>query len=203
MTADHDALLTDLADQLIPEAFHTPTRAELVAFEPIDLTRLPRPEAEVRFERWIDDRLLEALERAAYGAPLTLVTTSDGRLLRRYADCGCGGLECAVDAAQLELRAIGSPWLLAVALQRPRPRWAIDADVEELVAPDDLRWVAPWYAEARSRGVASVRAGMLLLEGEVVDDAVPVDPRELLATRLFRQLLLRHPARRRHPRRGR
>lgn len=204
-----EALLADVVDHLVPEAFERPTCAERVAREPLELCDLPAREAGTVFDRWVDDRLLEALERGAYASPLTIVSTSDGRLLRRYVDCGCGELTCATQTARAELASVAVPWVFAIDLVRPQPTWQVvtgpdgEVDEEVLVAPDDLRWSAPWFAEARGHGLATTRAGQLTLDGEVVLDAVRFAPRDHPITRHFHRLLFRHPARRRHPLRGR
>lgn len=201
---DPDAVLDDIIAHLVPEAFDRPTCAERVAREPVVLVDLPRRDAPAVFERWVDDRLLEALERGAYASPLTVVTTSDGHLLRRYVDCGCGQVPCAVEAARSEVHDIAQPWVFAADLVRPAPVWETvrgdDGQLEEvLTVPDDLTWYAPWFAEARGHGMVTTRAGVLALHGEVVVDTHRLPPRQHPVTRRFHRLLFRHPARRRFP----
>lgn len=203
-----EALLADVVDHLVPEAFDRPTCAERVAREPVALIDLPPRAAATVFDRWVDDRLLESLERGAYTSPLTVVTTSDGQLLRRFVDCGCGELTCATQAARDELWSIEQPWLLAIDLVRPAPGWEVvvgpDGQQEEgMVAPDGLRWRAPWFADARGHWLAATRAGLLRFDGEVVLDSVRFAPREHPVSRRFHRLLFRHPSRRQFPLRGR
>lgn len=197
----HDPVLADVVEHLVPEAFDLPTCAERVAREPVRLDHLPRELAWCAFERWVDDRLLEALERGAYESPLTVVVTSDGVLLRRYVDCGCGQLACAVEAARSEVHRLEAPWVFGADLVRPAPLSG-ELGADPNVADGDVGpgwWLAPWFAEVRTDGLAATAAGVLRLEGEVVVDQVRCRPRQHPTTKAFHRVLYRHPARRRHP----
>jgi hypothetical protein len=161
-----DAMLADFADHLVPEAFATPTLAHRVALEPVELTGLADDgDALLWFDRWVEARIVDALEGSwPHDPPLTVVYVSDGHLLRRYEECGCGYLDCATNPARDEVAALATPWVFAAHLPRPRPTWQVvtnehGAELDEvLVASAEIRWTVVWYAEARrSRGVADPR----------------------------------------------
>lgn len=206
--AADDPLLADIVEHLVPEAFATATCAERVALEPVRLGQERPGRAAARFERWVDDRLLEALERAAYEPAVGVVVVSDGTLLRRYVDCGCGDVTCAAVAAAVELWKVTAPWVFAADLARPAPRWTEVHDGDgrteaELLVPPEVPWAAPWFAEARGHGVADQRAGALAMVGEVVVDGRTLDPARCGLPRSVVELLRGHPSRRRNPRRRR
>ncbi len=206
-----DALLSDFAAHLVPEAFGSFTRADRVLLEPVDLsTATGDVDAAVWFDRWVVDRLEDALEAVfPDGHPWAVVYVSDGRVRRRYVDCGCGNLSCATNPATDEVFDVATPWLFAADLPRPAPVWQPLYDDEGvvvddiLVEPSEGRWRATWYAEARGRGVVASRAGIIHLDGAVVVDAERITPRDTMVTRDLHGILRGHPARRRHPLRGR
>ena len=167
-------------------------------------------QARSRFDRWIDARIEDALAASwPHDRPLVVAYTSDGQLLRRYDENGCGHLECVVGLVQQELAAIDTPWVFGAALPRPQPFWEIVYDedgneIDELLrAPSSSRWAATWYAEARGGGVADTLAGYVHLEHEEVTAAGPLHVRATTATRGFHRILYRHQARRHHPLRRR
>lgn len=201
-----DSFFARFAEHLIPEAFGRPTSADRVELEPDGLTAADPP----RFEAWLEGRLHEALTAAwPVEHPRAVVFLSDGVLCWRYEECGCGYLDCALRPAAEEAVAVDTPWVLGAWLPRPLPRWepVLDQDGNELheilVGPEDRRWLATWYAEGRGRGVATSRAGVISLDGEVATWCHEVPPRETPAGRQLHRILLRHPARRRHPLRRR
>ncbi len=208
-TLQHE-IFASFAEHLVPEAFATPTRAHRVFREtsgpaPTDGAR-SRGQARLRFDRWIDARLADALAASwPHDRPLVVAFTSDGQLLRRYDENGCGHLDCVVGLVQREVAAIDTPWVFGADLPRPQPWWDMELDEDGNEAGQVLRppststWTATWYAEARGGGVADTVAGMLHLDGEEVTSAVPLHVRASWATREFHRMLYRHPARRLHP----
>ncbi len=212
-TFQHE-IFASFADHLVPEAFARPTRAYRVTLEtsgPVHADRTPaRAQARARFGSWIDARILDALAASwPHDRPLVVAFTSDGQLLRRYDENGCGHLDCVVGLVQREVAAIDTPWVFGADLPRPQPWWdmGFDEDGNEtgqvLRPPSDSTWTATWYAEARGGGVADTFAGYLHLDGEEVTSAGPLHVRATAATREFHRMLYRPPARRLHPLRRR
>lgn len=208
-TIQHEFFAT-FAEHLVPEAFDTPTRAHRVTRE----TSGPMPtdgfQARARLDHWIGARLQDALAASwPHDKPLVVAFTSDGRLLRRYDENGCGHLDCVVELVQQEVAAIDAPWVFGAALPRPQHSWemVLDEDGNEvdefLCPPSTSTWTATWYAEARGGGVADTSAGYLHLDGEDITSAGPLDVRASTAAREFHRMLYRHPARRLHPLRRR
>jgi hypothetical protein len=213
-TVDDDTIqhevFASFAEHLVPEAFATPTRAYRVTCETSGPAPADRAQARARFDRWIDDRIEDALAASwPHDRPLVVAYTSDGHLLRRYDENGCGHLDCVVGLVQTEVAAIDTPWVFGAALPRPQPflemRYDEDGNevAEVLRQPSTCSWTATWYAEARGRGVADTFAGELHLHGEVVTSAGPLHVRASAGTREFHRMLHRHPARRLHPLRRR
>ena len=213
-TVDDDTLqhevFASFAEHLVPEAFASPTRAYRVTLETTGPAPADRAQARARFHRWIDDRIEDALAASwPHDRPLVVAYTSDGHLLRRYDENGCGHLDCVVDLVQTEVAAIDTPWVFGAALPRPQPflEMMYDEDgnevAEVLRQPSTSCWTATWYAEARGRGVADTFAGELHLDTQVVTSAGPLHVRATAATREFHRMLYRHPARRLHPLRRR
>lgn len=213
-TMDDDTIthefFASFAEHLVPEAFTTPTRAHRVTLEFAGPIGTAGPEARTRFDRWIDARVEDALAASwPHDRPLVVAFTSDGHLLRRYDEDGCGQLDWLVTLVRREVAAIDTPWVFGAALPRPQPSWEMVYDedgneVDEVLRPPSTSvWTATWYAEARGGGVADTVAGYLHLDGEEVVAAGPLDVRATTATREFHRMLYRHPARRLHPlRRG-
>ena len=207
-------IFASFAEHLVPEAFATPTRAHRVFREtsgpaPADAGWAPA-QARARFDRWIDARIADALAASwPHDRPLVVAFTSDGHLLRRYDENGCGHLDCVVALVQREVVAIDTPWVFGAALPRPQPWWDIVEDedgneVEQVLRPPSTtNWTATWYAEARGGGVAATYAGCLDLDGEEVISAAALPVRARAETREFHRMLYRHPARRLHPLRRR
>lgn len=202
-----DAALAEFADHLVPEAFELPTRAHRVSLEPFDLRALAvDPDADGWFAWWVEERIHDALDASwPHDRPLAVAFTSDGYLLRRYDECGCGYRDCATGAASAEVGWTETPWVFVADLPRPRPTWQVvtDEDGDEvdevLVDPVSRRWGLTWFAEARGRGVARTRAGVVTLLGEQVESVRPLAVRGSPITREFHRLLFRHPARKRYP----
>jgi hypothetical protein len=222
VTVDDDTiqhqLFASFAEHLVPEAFATPTRAYRVTREasgpaPTDGAQAgaqARAQARARFDRWVDARIVDALAASwPHDRPLVVAFTSDGQLLRRYDENGCGHLDCVVGLVQREVAAIDTPWVFGAALPRPQPflEMLFDEDDNELGEvlrqPPTSTWTATWYAEARGGGVADSRAGFLHLDAEEVTSAGTLHVRATGATREFHRMLYRHPARRLHPLRRR
>lgn len=208
-TITHE-IFASFAEHLVPEAFATPTRAHRVTLETGGPMRTGGSEPRKRFDRWIDARIEDALAASwPHDRPLVVAFTSDGRLLRRYDENGCGHLDCVVALVQVEVAVIDTPWVFGAALPRPQPYWetVLDEDGNEidevLRPPASSEWTAIWYAEARGGGVADTFAGYLRLDGEQVTSAGPLDARGTAATRELHRMLYRHPARRLHPLRRR
>lgn len=213
-TVDDDTIQHEIfarfAEHLVPEAFATRTRAHRVTRETAGPGYLGGVEARTRFDRWIDARTEDALAASwPHDRPLVVAFTSDGQLLRRYDENGCGHLECVVALVQQEVVAIDTPWVFGAALPRPQPFWEVVYDedgneIDEVLRPPaSSSWAATWYAEARGGGVADTFAGYLHLDGEEVTAAGPLHVRAATASRGFHRMLYGHPARRRHPLRRR
>ena len=191
------------AQQLTPEAFQTANTAYAVTPEPDGLTEgLPRDEAQVRFAAWVDQRLDDGLTACGIDSwPTFLVYGADGRLLRRWDDCGCGRLACVMDV-RAELRELISPWIVAMELRRPQLLLPDpDRPGGSLVTAPGLprHWYAGWYAEGRGRGVATQMAGWIHMRGDHELDLFGCSVRELGEARRFERLLRGHLDRRRHP----
>ena len=213
-TVDDDTIqhevFASFAQHLVPEAFATPTRAYRVTLETTGPAPVDRVLARVRFERWIDDRIEDALAASwPHDRPLVVAYTYDGHLLRRYDESGCGHLDCVVGLVQTEVAAIDTPWVFGAALPRPQPVLEMlydedDNEVEEVLRhPTTSCWTATWYAEARDGGVADTFAGEIHLDAEEVTSAGPLHVRATAESRQFHRMLYRHPARRLHPLRRR
>ena len=203
-------VFASFAEHLVPEAFAAPTRAFRVSLDHGGPAQGSGALARARFDRWVDARLEDALAASwPHDKPLVVAFTSDGQLLRRYDENGCGHLDCVVGLVQREVAAIDTPWVFGAALPRPQPFWELVFDeegdqVDEVLRPPSTSlWTATWYAEARGGGVADTVAGYLHLDGEVVTAAGPLHVRARVETREFHRMLYRHPARRLHPLRRR
>ena len=119
-------------------------------------------DAALWFDRWLEARIEDALAATwPHDRPLAVAYVSDGRLLRRYDEPGCGHLDCLTGVVHDDTVAIDTPWLLACYLPRPQPTLETVFDEvtgigeEVLVPPGHSDWEAWWYAEARGRGVAT------------------------------------------------
>lgn len=183
------------ASQLTPEAFAVATTAFAVTPELEGLAdEVAEEGAQARFAAWVDQRLDEAVvARGWTGHPSWIVFAADGRLRRRFDDCGCGRIECVLAVAD-ELRRIVTPWVVAVDLSR-RPQALSPLARSRL----PRRWYLDWYAEGRGRGVAARLAGFCQLRGGQVLQANTFTPEQLGEAGRFTDLLRGHPARRRHP----
>lgn len=207
-TIQHE-VFASFAEHLVPEAFATPTRAHRVTRETSGPAPADGAQARARFDRWIDARIEDALAASwPHDRPLVVAFTSDGQLLRRYDENGCGHLDCVVGLVQQEVAAIDTPWVFGADLPRPQPWWEMvldedDNEIQVLRPPSSSRWTATWYAEARGGGVADTFAGELHLDAEEVTSTGPLHARATAATREFHRMLYRHPARRLHPLRRR
>ena len=203
-------VFASFAEHLVPEAFATPTRAYRVTYETAGPMGTGGPESRTRFDRWVDARIEDALAASwPHDRPLVVAFTSDGQLLRRYDENGCGHLDCVVGYVRQEVMAIETPWVFGAALPRPQPFWEVVLDedgnqIDEVLSPASTsKWTAIWYAEARGGGVANTVAGYLHLDGEDITSTGPLEVRATGATREFHRMLYRHPARRFHPLRRR
>jgi hypothetical protein len=198
-------LFATFAEHLIPEAFGAPTRAYRVTLDDLGLTSTADEPGGARFDRWVAARIDDALAAAwPHDWPLAVAFTSDGQLLRRYDEPGCGHVRCVAAVVRDEVAAIATPWLFGAALPRPQPYWEVLQDddgneLDEVLRPAPITtWTATWYAEARGRGVAATAAGTVELHGERIVGGSPLHVRTTDATRTFNDVLLGHPARRRH-----
>jgi hypothetical protein len=187
-TVDDDTiqhqLFASFAEHLVPEAFATPTRAHRVTRETSGPAPTDRAQARARFDRWIDDRIEDALAASwPHDRPLVVAFTSDGQLLRRYDENGCGHLDCVVGLVQREVAAIDTPWVFGAALPRPQPylEMLFDEDGNELGEVLRRRRAAPGRPPGTRRRVAVASptrvAGELHLDGEEVTSAGPLHVR--------------------------
>lgn len=202
------AVFAEFAEHAVPEAFESPTRARRVALEPPDV-RGRRGQGVARFGAWVDARIVDALAATwPHDRPLVVAYTSDGRVLRRYDENGCGHHRCVTGLVCRELVDVAEPWVFGADLPRPQPYWDLvtDADGNEvdevLRQPTETRWRMTWYAEGRSPGVGTTLAGVVEMDGEQEVGRWSLAPRSGI-TREFHRMLSRHPSRRRYPLRRR
>lgn len=201
--------LSAFAEELVPEAFtrrHTAYRVHRV--DPLW--------GESGFSVFIESLLRYAvLYRCSCGAfPIRMVVIEGGDGIAWYwADELDGPASWMVERVRRDAYPIPDPWLFAIELMRPEPDplWVdgVTAPLGTVPPPPDLRWMAVWYAEARGRGMAMTRAGIVDLEylpdenadRVLAEAAIPVrrDP----LTRDFHRILYAHPARKQHPLRRR
>lgn len=208
-----DPALTAFAQQLIPEAFarrHTAYRVERV--EP------PLAAGLDGFDRWVEQRLRDALlERYPNGYRpdrIVIVDGDDGIRWLWDGDASCPASR-TVNGVRREARPIDDPWLFAIELPWPEPTlYYWDDEYGQSVTLSRPAWLetiwrATWYAEARGRGVASVRAGTVVLDYDPYADhdtqllRWPVPVREDPVAARFHRILYGHPARKAHPLRRR
>lgn len=200
-----DRHIVAFAEALVPEAFarpHTAYRVEVVD---------PR-EGPDEFDWWVAE-LIPAMIADRYPAghrPVRIVIVEGGDGLRwRWDDSPCCLPEWTVKRVRREAAPVPEPWLFAIELPWPEPSWqAYDrevGEVVELVEPrwQETTWQATWYAEARGRGEAAVRAGTVILDYDPERDTdrqiarIPL-PVDAGLPRLFHRILYGHPARKQH-----
>ena len=202
-----DRHIDAFGQNLVPEAFSRRHTAHLV--EHVDDV----PQGPDAFETWRDQRLAAAIaDRYPAGhrpVRMVIVEGSDG-IRWRWDDDPCCSADWLASRVCREARDVPEPWVFAIALPWPEPRFEVIDPVTrehvELSEPMwlDTRWHATWYAEARGRGVALTRAGLIDLEYDPRTDhdtehgraPLPVDVGE---ARAFHRVLYGHPARRQHP----
>ena len=115
-------VFASFAQHLVPEAFATPTRAYRVTYETVGPMGTGGPEPRTRFDRWVDVRIEDALAASwPHDRPLVVAFISDGGLLRRYDENGCGHLDCVVSIVRDEVAATDTPWVFGAVLPRPQP----------------------------------------------------------------------------------
>lgn len=202
-----DRHINAFGQNLVPEALSRPHTAHLA--EHVD--DVPRgPDA---FARWRDQRLVAAIadRYPAGGRPVRIVIIEGSDGVRwRWDGEPCCPVQWLVDRVRREARAIPDPWMFAIELPWPEPRFeVVDPVTREYVGLRepmwlDTGWHATWYAEARGRGVALTSAGLVDLEYDPTADQdtergrapLPVDVSE---ARVFHKVLYGHAARRANP----
>lgn len=191
-----DIAIEDFASRLVPEALTRATTAygmELVE-------HVEGPDA---FERWTEGcrQTAAAFEYPFGGHPAGLVMAeSDGQrwCWHREPCCELGWLTGRVNR---EVADFPEPWVFVANTPGPAQRWVevenADGAREEILVTPTPRWTVPWYAEARGRRLARIHTGVMVMDDwQVVGhDALPTGT---AFERAARQVLRRHPDRRRH-----
>lgn len=195
---DHamDTAIADFARRLVPEAFARRTTAYGVEV-------VEQVHGHDAFATWIDGCLRSATQfEYPFGGHLfgLVVVESDGQRWQwdREPCCELGWLTGRV---QQEVADFDEPWVFVANTPGPAGEWVEievqDGVYEEVYVTPTPRWEMPWYAEARGRGVARIRTGLVVL-----DEWEVVGHRALSAHSTFerdaRRVLRGHPARRRH-----
>ena len=193
----HDRASTDVADRLVPEAFAGRTTAYA-------LDRVERLAGSDAFSAWVAWQLERAVQfRYPFGGRACGLVVVEGAGLRWTWDRQpCEELAWLTDRVREEVCDVAEPWVLVANLRWPEPTGVGVRDggtgaAEDVELPAPSRRGVPWYAEARGRGAATVRTGLVLLDGEraVGTAALPAgSPFERAATRVLHG----HPDRRRH-----
>lgn len=184
-----DQAIADFAEHLVPEAFTAASTAYRVDIVPLP----PRASA---FAEWIE-RCRQDAAAARYpfgGTPSGVVYVRRGDERWRWDQEPCCELEWLTSRVNDEISTFDQPWVFVCSL-RSRDQ-ALDAAGED-ADPDEVTWVQPWYAEARSSSVARVFSGIAELRGREVMGRGPL-PDKTSFERAARRLLARHPARKRH-----
>jgi hypothetical protein len=184
-----DLAIADFAEHLVPEAFTTASTAYRV-----DL--LPLPARSSAFAEWIE-RCRQDAVAARYpfgGTPTGVVYVRRGDERWRWDQESCCELQWLTSRINDEISSFPDPWVFVCSLSERDH--ALDVAGDD-AGPDDVTWVQPWYAEARSSSVARVFTGVAELEGADVIARAPL-PDKTRFERAARRLLSRHPSRRRY-----
>lgn len=188
MTDAADPEIADFAAPLVPEAFSmnsTAYRAELVA----------RSDSGDAFSAWVDQcrRDAVAAEYPFGGWPSGIVFVQGGDVRWRWDQEPCCELEWLTARINDEIMKFSEPWVF-VCLLRSRGD-ASAAAAGGATHPSQVTWAVPWYAEARSRGVARAVSGMDRVLGDsIVSTSRLGDARQFVP--VAKRVLRGHPSRR-------
>ncbi|HVM19168.1 MAG TPA: hypothetical protein VM307_04340 [Egibacteraceae bacterium] len=179
--------IADFAQHLVPEGFAIPSTAYRV-----DL--LPLPPRSSAFAEWIERCRQDAVAAryAGGGAPSGVVYVRRRDERWRWDLEPCADLEWLTARVNDEISAFAEPWVFVSLLRSREQALAAAGDG---VDPDEVPWTQPWYAEARSRSVARIYAGVAEVRGTAVTGRGPL-PDKTPFERAARRLLARHHGRR-------
>lgn len=202
-----DQYLTAFADKLIPEAFQRRHSAYLV--ERMD----DLPHGSDAFDRWVDEFVTASIvDRypAGHRPVRTVIVEGSDHIRWRWDGDPCCPADWLVDRVRAEVEPIPDPWVFAIELPWPCPQFeVIDPRTRRRVELDeplwlDTTWQPIWYAEARGRGAARTRAGVVTLDYDPVTDTdteygrAPL-PLDAPIPKAFHRILYGHRARKAHP----
>ncbi len=189
-------LIANFADRLVPEAFEHPYSAYDI--------RLPDPPG--TFNQWIEARIDECLafQYPSGGRATGMIVVESADLRATWHGCTFEGCRLSVEAevARDEVRHFDQPWVFAIDTWGPQESWVCVEDpdtglVDEVLTHPQPVWHAQWYAEARGRGAAQVRTGVVVLDLWTRIGTAAL-PKGTQLERDARKVLFRHPDRRRH-----
>lgn len=191
-----DTAIVDFADRLVPEAFARRTTA-------YGMELVEHVHGHDAFVCWIDEclRIATQFEYPFGGHPSGLVVVESAGKRWRWDREPCCELGWLTGRVQQEVRDLPEPWAFVADTAGPDSHWVDvereDGTYDEVLVTPTPRWELPWFAEARGRGVARIRTGVVVL-----DDWAVTGHRTLAAGTAFeraaRRVLRGHPARRRH-----
>jgi len=189
--------INSFANRLIPEAFERKYSAYDISL----VTDLPGS-----FDGWVEQRIDFALgfEYPFGGRPTGMIQVESGDLRGTWHGCtyrGCR-LSAECERAQREVTHFDQPWMFAIDTWGPQEVWDEIEDEEtgtldQVLTYPSPQWSAPWYAEARGRGVARLASGIVLMDMWQAIGRGPL-PTGTEFERHARRVLFRHPDRRRH-----
>jgi hypothetical protein len=183
-----DRAIADFVAHLVPEAFAISSsayRTELIE-RTVDGAGLAR---------WVTQCRGDAVA-AAYpfgGWPSGIVFVQSGDARWRWDQEPCEELEWMTGRINDEIAGLRDPWVFVCSL-RSRDH-AAEAAGGAPSHPGQVTWRVPWYAEARSRGVARVLSGIDEVVGDKVNSTSPMGDAPHFV-RGAKRVLRGHPSRR-------
>jgi hypothetical protein len=187
--------IRDFADRLIPEAFER-------SYSAYDIRVVDPPGA---FDDWINQRIHDALtyEYPSGGRPTGMIIVERHGLRATWHGCtypGCG-LDVESRKAREEVAHFDQPWVFAIDTWGPDELWREvehpDGTIDEVLTYPRPGWTAPWYAEARGRGLAQIETGVIQMHMWERVGTADLHPGTVFE-RHARRVLHGHPDRRRH-----
>lgn len=187
--------IRDFADRLIPEAFERSYSAH-------DIRVVGPPGS---FEAWISERIHNALtyEYESGGHPTGMIVVERHGLRATWHGCtypGCG-LDAESRKAREEVTHFDQPWVFAMDTWGPDEVWReveyADGTIDDILTFPRPNWAAPWYAEARGRGVSQIKTGTVQMHMWEPVATTALQPNTAFE-RHARRVLHGHPDRRRH-----
>jgi hypothetical protein len=193
---DQRQAINHFANRLVPEAFER----EYTAYD-ISHVNPPGP-----FDDWIEERIEFALSFGypTGGRPTGMIQVERAGLRATWHGCTFAGCRLSEESAhvQREVAHFDQPWLFAIDTWGPDEVWEqydneATGFLDEVLTHPRPRWRAPWYAEARGRGVARIAKGVIVMD---MADRIGSDELEPGTSfeRDARRPLRGHPDRRRH-----